>query len=113
MHPSVAKILGQIENTAKIVSIEIIARPKGKDVTNDAVERFLAAYTSSQKVGVLSKETSTGKLVSEWQVLLDGAASKPELVDMTPAVSALLAVKDDDEQVCSIFFPAPFNTNAH
>jgi len=96
-----AKVLGQIENAARPVTIEIIARPKGKD-TSDALPRFLAAYTSSQKIGVLMKETTSGKLVSEWQALLDGAASKPELVDMTPLVSSLLAIKDDDEMV-SVF----------
>lgn len=100
----VAKVLGQIENAARPLTIEIIARPKGKD-TSDALPRFLAAYVSSQKVGVLMKETTSGKLVSEWQALLDGAASKPELVDMTPSVSSLLAIKDDDEMV-SVFLSA-------
>jgi nucleosome binding factor SPN SPT16 subunit len=99
---SVAKILGQIENAAKSVSIEILARPKAKDATNDALPKFLAAYASSQKVGLLLKDTASGKLVSEWQAALEGAASKPEVIDMTPAISSLLAVKDEDELV-SIF----------
>lgn len=96
-----AKVLGQIENAAKGVAIEIIARPKGNDAA-DALSRFFAIYTSIQKVGILSKETASGKLSAEWQALLDGAASKPELVDMTPAISTLMAVKDEDELVSSL-----------
>jgi len=45
------------------------------------------------------KETTSGKLVLEWQALLDGTASNPELVDITLSVSSLLAIKDDDEIV--------------
>jgi nucleosome binding factor SPN SPT16 subunit len=45
------------------------------------------------------KDTASGKLVSEWQAALEGAASKPEVIDMTPAISSLLAVKDEDELV--------------
>jgi nucleosome binding factor SPN SPT16 subunit len=96
-----AKVLGQIENAAKGVAIEIIARPKAKDAS-DALSRFFAAYTSTQKVGILSKETASGKLSTEWQALLDGAASKPELIDMTPAISTLMAIKDEDELVSSL-----------
>jgi len=99
-----AKILAQIENAVKPITVEIISRPKPKDTKeapNDALPRFLAIYTTTQKVGVLLKETPSGKLVSEWQALLDGAATKPDLIDMTPAISALLATKDEDELVGS------------
>ena len=107
---SLAKILGQIENVANFVTIEIIARPKAKDVTNDAVSKFLAAYTSAQKVGVLMKDTASGKLVSEWQAALEGATSKPEVIDMTPAISSLFAVKDEDELVSTSSPKLFFNT---
>lgn len=79
-----------------------MARPKGKDAPNDVLPKFLNAYTASHKVGVLQKETQTGKLATEWQTLLDGVESKPELVDMTPAISALMAVKDDEELVIQL-----------
>lgn len=45
------------------------------------------------------KDNASGKLVSEWQTALEGATTKPEAIDMTPAISSLLAVKDDDELV--------------
>lgn len=94
-----AKILGQVESAVKTVSVEILARPKGKDAPSDALPKFLAAYTAARKVGILQKETPSGKLVTEWQTLLDGAESKPETTDMTPAISTLMAVKDFDELV--------------
>ncbi|CAA7267953.1 unnamed protein product [Cyclocybe aegerita] len=97
---SKAKILSQIENAAKPIVVEIIARPKGKDVPSDALPRFHGAYTSAKKVGVLLKESPSGKLVSEWQALVDGAVTKPELLDMTPAISTLMAIKEDEEMKC-------------
>ena len=84
---------------ANSVPIEILARSKAKDAANDALPKFLAAYLSSQKVGVLMKDTASGKFVSEWQAALEGVASKPEVIDMTPAFSSLLAVKDEEELV--------------
>ncbi|PPQ86867.1 hypothetical protein CVT25_012586 [Psilocybe cyanescens] len=94
---SKAKILSQIENAVKSINIEILARPKGKDVASDALPKFLAAYTSAKRVGSLIKESPSGKLVSEWQGLVNESPSKPELVDVAPAISALLAVKDEEE----------------
>ncbi|KAF8965271.1 FACT complex subunit SPT16 [Flammula alnicola] len=94
---SKAKILSQIENAVKSVTIEILARPKGKDVSNEALPKFLAQYTSAKRVGSLVKENPSGKLVSEWQSVVNESSSKPELIDMTPAISALMAVKDDEE----------------
>ena len=80
--------------------MEIIARPKGKDATSDALLRFLALYTSAKIVGTLPKENPSGKLVSEWQALVTAASTKPELVDVTPAYSSFMSIKDDDEIVC-------------
>jgi nucleosome binding factor SPN SPT16 subunit len=102
--------LGQIESAVKFVTIEIVARPKARDSTNDSLLKFLAVYTSAKKVGVLMKDTASGKLVSEWQAALEGAASKPEVTDMTPAISSLLAVKDEDELVSTFPLQLFFNT---
>ncbi|KAF9567635.1 FACT complex subunit SPT16 [Agrocybe pediades] len=94
---SKAKILSQVENAAKDVKVEIFARPKGKDATNDALPNFFALYAATKRVGTLVKETPTGKLVTEWQTLVDGSSTKPELVDVGPAVSAFMSVKDEEE----------------
>ncbi len=47
----------------------------------------------------MTKETHTGKTINEWTDAVNAANSKPELVDMSPAVSSFLAVKDDEELV--------------
>jgi nucleosome binding factor SPN SPT16 subunit len=94
-----AKILSQVENAVKSVTIEILARPKGKDASNDALSKFLAQYTSAKRVGTLVKEAPSGKLVSEWQAAVDKSVSKPEFVDMAPAISSLMAIKDEEELV--------------
>jgi nucleosome binding factor SPN SPT16 subunit len=54
---------------------------------------------SKKRVGSLIKETHAGKLLTEWNNLLEKATVKPELVDMAPAVSAFMAVKDTEELV--------------
>ncbi|KIL69574.1 hypothetical protein M378DRAFT_7423 [Amanita muscaria Koide BX008] len=92
-----AKILTQIEDSNGVVPIEIFAQPKGKDPSNDAMTNFLAAYVSKNRVGTLSKEAHSGKLVSEWDKLVSGSPEKPELLDMGPAVSTVMAVKDEEE----------------
>ena len=61
--------------------------------------KFLEAYIAHQRVGALLKENHTGKLVDEWNAVVHEAATKPELVDMAPAVSSFMAVKDEDELV--------------
>ncbi|KAF9052732.1 FACT complex subunit SPT16 [Panaeolus papilionaceus] len=94
---SKAKILSQIQNTVKGVPVEILARPKGKDAANDPLPKFFETYTSLKRVGCLLKETASGKVATEWQTLLNQANSKPELVDVTPALSTLMAIKDDEE----------------
>jgi nucleosome binding factor SPN SPT16 subunit len=99
-----AKILSQIEQAIPSVTIEILARAKGKDQSNDtALPMLVERYISASKVGSLTKETPSGKLVSEWQAALTESSSKPEIVDMSPAVSSLMSVKDDEELVCAVY----------
>jgi hypothetical protein len=38
-------------------------------------------------------------MVSEWDKLVAESPNKPELVDMAPAVSTFMAVKDEEELV--------------
>ena len=96
---SYSKILSQVENASETVPVEIIARPKGKDVSSDAFPRFLALYTSAKTIGILPKENPSGKFVSEWQALVAEAPTKPELVDVTPAYSSFMSIKDKEELV--------------
>lgn len=94
-----ARILSQIQNSRPPVPIEILAQAKAKDPPTDAVPRFLEAFTSHRRVGTLIKESPTGKLVDEWNKLLSEAENKPEMADVTPAISAVMAVKDEEELV--------------
>ena len=72
---------------------------KPAQAQTDAIPKFLEMYTALSRVGHLAKESPTGKLINEWKTALDAANSKPDLVDITPAMSAILAVKDDEELV--------------
>jgi hypothetical protein len=39
--------------------------------------------------------------MTEWEQGVSKADNKPELVNMAPALSAFMAVKDEEEMVCS------------
>jgi nucleosome binding factor SPN SPT16 subunit len=91
--------LSQIEGKKGIVPVEIFAQAKAKEAPNDSLSNFFQLYSSFEKVGTLTKEQHSGKLMSEWEKLVGAAASKPALVDMAPAVSAFMAVKDEEEMV--------------
>lgn len=45
------------------------------------------------------KESHTGKLIDEWTEALSSASSKPDVTEMSPAVSSILAAKDEEELV--------------
>ena len=94
-----AKILDQIKGTSGTIPVEILAQAKAKEPPNEAIPSFFKLYVEKSKVGTLTKEPHNGKLVADWEKLLKEASQKPELVDMAPAVSAFMAVKDTDELV--------------
>jgi nucleosome binding factor SPN SPT16 subunit len=74
---------------------------KAKEPPSGALPKFAEAYTSFKRVGSLVKEVCTGKLMTEWEQVVSKADNKPELVDMAPALSAFMAVKDEEEMVCT------------
>lgn len=98
-----AKILQQIKGDDNPLPVELLAQAPPKEPANDALSKFIQAYTSHSRVGTLVKDSLTGKLIKEWEAALDSANSKPEVVDMAPALSSLMAVKDDEELVCLLF----------
>lgn len=79
--------------------LQILAQAKPKDPPTDALPTFASIYTKLKRVGALIKENISGRLVDDWNKAISEAEAKPELVDMAPAVSTLLAVKDDEELV--------------
>jgi nucleosome binding factor SPN SPT16 subunit len=50
---------------------------------------------------VLLKEVHTGKLIDTWGTTVAELPTKPELVDISPAISTFMAVKDEEELVRS------------
>jgi nucleosome binding factor SPN SPT16 subunit len=94
-----AKILAQIERAEGLVPIKIFVQAKGKEPANDTLPQFLVQYCKSRRVGTFLKEQHTGKLVADWEKLISEAPEKPELVDMSPAISAAMSVKDEEELV--------------
>jgi nucleosome binding factor SPN SPT16 subunit len=116
----IAKILAQIEADKSIVPVELYAQAKAKDPPNDAFANFMKLYASHSRVGTLIKESHTGKLIQSWESAISNSNTKPELVDMSPAVSSFMAVKDEEELVrltlvqltiyLSMFFVAESNT---
>lgn len=101
-NPLSAKILSQIQGPNSHVPVEILAQARAKDPPSQALPKFLEVYTTHKRVGTLVKDIHTGKLIDEWTAALNAAEEKPEVVDMAPAVSSLLAVKDDEELVCPL-----------
>ncbi|GBE82391.1 FACT complex subunit SPT16 [Sparassis crispa] len=95
-----AKFLSQLKNAGAPVPIEILVQAKVKDPPTDALPKFLAAYTAHGRVGSLTKESHSGKLVDEWNKVLANAATKPVDVDMSSSLSSFMAVKDSDELKC-------------
>ena len=72
---------------------------KAKETQTDALPKFVEAYGRLKRVGIILKDNASGKLIDDWNKAVSGLESKPELLDMSPAVSAILAVKDEDELV--------------
>lgn len=54
-----------------------------------------------KKIGIPTKDTSTGPFIDEWKKVYGDISDKVEEVDISPALSAgALAVKDENELVC-------------
>lgn len=56
-------------------------------------------HVQQNKVGTLPKDKMAGKFVTEWATALTGSGKDVKEVDVGVGVSALLAVKDAEEQV--------------
>ncbi|EIW85375.1 FACT complex subunit SPT16 [Coniophora puteana RWD-64-598 SS2] len=92
-----AKHLQQVKDAHPNVGVEILSMAKGKEPPSDALPKFVEAYSACKRVACLTKETYSGKVYAEWEKALGGLDTKPEIVDLAPAMSTFMAVKDDDE----------------
>lgn len=102
MLPFAAKYFSQvIDKGTNPVPVEVLATAASKDLASDAISTFAKVYLQNERVGTLVKESHSGKLVDDWKAAISGVSGQPELVDMAPAISTVLAVKDEDELVCA------------
>ncbi|VDC07164.1 unnamed protein product [Peniophora sp. CBMAI 1063] len=95
--PTKAKHLDQLRKHDTCIPIELLIQAKAKEPPTDALPRFVDAYTSLQRVGTLAKEAPTGKVIEEWKKAYEASGKAVETVDISVGVSALMAVKDEDE----------------
>ncbi|KAH8117216.1 FACT complex subunit SPT16 [Phellopilus nigrolimitatus] len=98
---SKAKILAQLQSTSTIVPIQILAQAKAKEPQTDAMPTLVSIYSKLKRVGALVKDNASGKLIDEWNTAVGESEHKPEIVDISPAVSTILAVKDEEELKCT------------
>lgn len=68
----------------------------------DPLDAFL--HAQQNKVGTLPKDKMAGKFVTEWATALTGSGKDIKEVDVGVGVSALLAVKDAEEQVSRLIW---------
>jgi len=101
-HKHLAKILSQVATPKSPVPVNILVLAKGKEPATDALPKFLDTYTSSGRVGTLVKEKHTGKMIDEWNAAVEGAATKPTVVEIASAISGFVAVKDEEEIVSAL-----------
>ncbi|KAI4733388.1 FACT complex protein [Aureobasidium sp. EXF-12298] len=78
--------------------VEILVR--GKDAAENAkqFETCLDVIKNAgKKVGIISKDPSSGPFIKEWKDSFANISKDVEEVDITPAISAALSIKDEKE----------------
>ncbi|CAO3587831.1 unnamed protein product [Absidia cylindrospora] len=79
-----------------MIPVQVIRRQK-------SIENNLPLYLpvikslDGKRVGIIVKDRYEGRLVDEWTKALSNSRKQYEEVDITPAISACIAVKDDEE----------------
>lgn len=82
------------------IPVEILVR--GKDeAANSQIFKDLAEVIkkSGKKVGVIAKDSAQGPFANDWKKVYPSEVEGVEEVDVAPAFSAFLAIKDDAELV--------------
>lgn len=78
--------------------VEIIVRSKDAEENAKQLERCLDTIKNAgKKVGVIQKDASTGPFVQEWKTAFADISKDVEEVDISPALSQVMAVKDENE----------------
>lgn len=92
-----AEYLQKLKDGGK-TPVEILIKTKDEKENAKQLERCLDIIKGAgKKVGVLTKEVSTGPFVTEWKAAFSEISKEVEEVDIAPALSAAMAVKDENE----------------
>ncbi|KAK4702875.1 FACT complex subunit SPT16, partial [Phenoliferia sp. Uapishka_3] len=81
------------------VEVEILTRTKDDAENKKLFGKILEVIGSGNKVGTLPKDKMVGKFVTEWTSYVAESGIDVKEIDAGPGVSALLAVKDEEELV--------------
>ncbi|ORZ24132.1 FACT complex subunit-domain-containing protein [Absidia repens] len=78
------------------VPVEVIRRSR---TIEDNVPLYapIAEYLNGKRVGIIAKDRYKGNVVDEWTKALAASGKSYEEVDIAPAISACIAVKDEEE----------------
>ncbi|RMY65107.1 hypothetical protein D0863_09343 [Hortaea werneckii] len=80
------------------IPLEIVVRGKDAEENAKQLERCLDTIKNAGKrVGVITKEQSSGPFVNEWKNAFSEISKEVEEVDISPALSSVMAVKDENE----------------
>ncbi|KAI8089405.1 FACT complex subunit-domain-containing protein [Halteromyces radiatus] len=89
-----ANIFDKLKNGS--IPVDVIRR--GKNVEeNLPIYQPLVDSLDGNRVGVIVKDRYKGNVVDEWTKVLSNSGKSYEQVDIAPAISACIAVKDDEE----------------
>ncbi|EMC97887.1 hypothetical protein BAUCODRAFT_406868 [Baudoinia panamericana UAMH 10762] len=92
-----AMYLEPLKDGAKM-NIEIMVRGKDVEENGKQFERILETIKAAgKKVGVITKDLSGGPFVQEWKTAFADISKDVEEVDISPALSSVMAVKDENE----------------
>ncbi|KAF2724711.1 FACT complex protein [Polychaeton citri CBS 116435] len=80
------------------IPVEIIVRSKDAEENAKQFERcFDTIKSAGKKVGVITKDTSSGPFVTEWKAAFSDISKDIEEVDISLALSSVMSVKDEHE----------------
>ncbi|KAF1344690.1 transcription elongation complex subunit [Delphinella strobiligena] len=78
--------------------IEILVKGKDEAENKKNTERLLDLIkTAGKKVGTVAKDSSSGPFITEWKNSFSEISKEVDEVDITPAISSTLSVKDEKE----------------
>ncbi|KAJ5888869.1 FACT complex subunit s.t1.c16 [Penicillium taxi] len=96
--PKKAEILEPLKGGK--IPLEILVVTKDPESKTRAFEKCIDCIkTAGKKVGTLSNNTTIGPFADDWKRALEAISKDVEEVDVTPALSAVLSIKDPEELI--------------